>query len=79
MSLRIKTYVTVASKNRTLGTLRPFSFIHGFRLLHLMSIRVASLKRIRASSAQKSSPFYYTRIIVNNHFKWLLVVRLDQK
>ena len=45
----------VASRNRTLGTLGRFWFIHGFRLLHLLSIRVASLKRIRASSAEKSS------------------------
>ena len=48
-------YVRVASRNRTLGTLGRFSFIHGFRLLHLLSIRVASLKWIRASSAEKSS------------------------
>ena len=48
-------YVRVTSRNRTLGTVCLFPSTRGFRLTSLLHLRVASLKKIRASSIEKSS------------------------
>ena len=47
-------FVRVASRNRILGTVCRFSSFRVFRLTQVSFIRVASLNRIRASSAKKS-------------------------